>query len=573
MKNLLVLLPTALAVAACCATALPPHPQQPKYATEFVAVDLDPKAPAAFKLAVQACAGLKNRQLGGSVYVRMAPQDQPWLDELGLKPKSAQPAAEFIAACAKEFPACVRYDYKAQQAIVPAILTAAAALNAVPLDTVQFAATGPVACQKPAFDAVAVLQDKNTPHLATQYVFEHFGAQTSGLAMLNPGYDIDAPDQAHPALTRDMGPELVDFVFAQRLFLLFLVNGCREPDPENALLNTIVNAGRWPTPLPVYGYNSSWNVAGGFVYEAQTRCLKSRNMGAIASETGNLGFFATRKKPLDESTRPASNPPEKIAYDKGKTYVAFVVGDGDNVAYLMTARRDWFKQRIADCEKSPADCHPLTWSLSPHVGRLAPDVMQWYYAASRKTGKDYFILPPSGDLYAYPASMGDADQKAFADRTETDARNLGVRGTVHWEWFESWHAAEDVFLPRYAHQGGAIGGVFPVNVPYMLPMFTWWPDSQFFRVLTGADGGKTVLFKPREWRGIDGSDDDFYPKPADMAKQLGGHPKGTVTWVYMTSDGGLTLQNSFVEMAKLLPPHVQLVSADAAIDLALAAAP
>jgi hypothetical protein len=56
-----------------------------------------------------------------------------------------------------------------------------------------------------------------------------------------------------------------------------------------------------------------------------------------------------------------------------------------------------------------------------------------------------------------------------------------------------------------------------------------------------------------------------------MAERLGGVPRGTVTWVYMTSDGGLTLENSYVALSALLPPHVQLVSADAAADLALAA--
>lgn len=555
--------------SACTATAVAPPAPAEKFATTFVAVDVAAADPAALKLAVQACAGLKNRKLGGSVYVRSAAQDQPWLDELKLAPKSAVKAADFVAACAKEFPACVRYRYKDQQALLPAILSAATALGALPLDDTAYA--GAPACAKPAFDAVEALKDRAKPHLATEHVFSLFGDKTTGLAMLNPGYDIDAKDQAKPAIVRDMGPELVDFVFAQKLFVVFLVNGCRPPDPENAVLSAIVNAGKWPTPLAVYGYNNSWNV-GGYLYEAQTRCLDSRNMGAIPTETGNLAFFSTRKPAVVEATRPAGNPAEKVSYDPAKTYVAFVVGDGDNVAYLLAARREWFKLRMADCAKPGGTCPPLTWSLSPHISRLAPDVLQWYYQSARATGKDYFTLPPSGHLYAYPASMGAKDQERFAAATEGDARVLGVHGTVHWEFFESWHAAEDTYLPRYARVGGAVRGVFPVNVPYMVPMFDWWPQTQYFRVLQGGDGGKAVVFRPRSWRGIDASDDQFFATPQTMAKQLGEHPKGTVTWVYMTSDGGLTLQNSFVEMAKLLPPHVQLVSADAATELALAAA-
>ena len=56
-----------------------------------------------------------------------------------------------------------------------------------------------------------------------------------------------------------------------------------------------------------------------------------------------------------------------------------------------------------------------------------------------------------------------------------------------------------------------------------------------------------------------------------MADEIAAYPKGTVTWVYMTSDGGLNLENSFLAVAKILPPHVQLVSTDTAAKLALAA--
>lgn len=37
----------------------------------------------------------------------------------------------------------------------------------------------------------------------------------------------------------------------------------------------------------------------------------------------------------------------------------------------------------------------------------------------------------------------------------------------------------------------------------------------------------------------------------------------------MTSDGGLTLENSFLALGTLLPPHVRLVSTDTAARLAI----
>lgn len=58
-----------------------------------------------------------------------------------------------------------------------------------------------------------------------------------------------------------------------------------------------------------------------------------------------------------------------------------------------------------------------------------------------------------------------------------------------------------------------------------------------------------------------------------MAAEIAAYPKGTIAWVYMTSDGGLTLENSFLALEKLLPPHVQLVNADTAASLAIASQP
>ncbi len=535
-------------------------------ATEFTKVMLDASEAAALQLAVQACAGLYNRRLGGSVYIQMDDNDAAWLDELDLQPSETVNASDFLATCLGEFPSCVRYSYTEQQELLPSILTVAASLEAVPLDTELN-----VVCENPSFDATLEFETRNTPFLATQYVFENYIEQTTGLAMLNPGYDTNADDVSDPPLIRDMPPALIDFVFAKKLFVHFLVNSCQESNPDRQLLQDIVNAGPWQTPIGVFGYNNSWMVMGGYLYEAHTRCLDSRNMGAIPSQTNNLSFFSTRRAPIKSADELEHNPPEEIEYDSSKTYVAFVIGDGDNIRFIMSTRNVWLRQRLADCKQADNSCEPISWSISPHLAYLAPDVLEWYYATTRQTGKDYFILPPSGHLYAYPSSLNVQDQSRFAQATEQDARVLGVAGVVHWDWAGTWEDAEEIFLPKYAKNDGAIKGVFPVNVPYLFPTFPWWPDEDFYKVLKGKDGGQTVVFRPREWRGIDNDDDPFFQSPQKMAEELGNYPKGTVSWVYMTSDGGLSLENSFMEMVKLLPEHVTLVSADTASRLALAA--
>lgn len=532
----------------------------------FTLVEANEPMATPLRLAVQACTGLYNRKLGGSVFVHWNTKDEEWLEALELTPEETLTAEEFLDACLIEFPQCVRYSYANQQILLPNILTIAAQLDAIPLDADQA-----LACEETVFDATFEFADKNTRYLATKYVFENYIEGTTGLAMLNPGYDTNADDVENPELVRDMLPALVDFVFTKKLFVHFLVNGCREDNPERELLHSIVNAGHWPTPVGVYGYNNSWMVMGGYLYEAHTRCLDSRNMGAIPTMTENLSFYATRRKPITEPGVLEQNEPEHIEYDPSKTYVAFIVGDGDNINFIMNTRNVWLRQRLADCEANDNDCMPITWSISPHLTHIAPDVLTWYYASARQTGKDYFTLPPSGHLYAYPTSLNEEDQDRFIGATENDARILDLKGTVHWDWNGTWEEAEEHFLPKYAKQDGAIRGIFPVNVPYLLPTFPWWPKEEEVKVLLGEEGGAVAVFRPHEWRGIDDSG-EFFLSPQRMAEKLASYPAGTVTYVYMTSDGGLSLENSFMELEKILPENIVLVSADTASKLAITAA-
>lgn len=270
-----------------------------------------------------------------------------------------------------------------------------------------------------------------------------------------------------------------------------------------------------------------------------------------------------------DSLKKRTNELEDIDYDPDKTYVAFVVGDGDNVSFMMNARREWILERLEFCQQDENSCAPLTWSISPHLPWLAPDVIEWYYNTAAQTGNDYFLLPPSGHLYAYPSSMEKTVRDQFMASTEADARLLGTSSTVHWDWFTTWQFAIDTVLPNYAKLGD-IEGVFPVNVPFLFPILTNW-NGRRFKILRGPGGdGQVVLFRPRNWRGVDGSE-DWSPTSEAMAKELGDFPRGTVSYVYMTSDGGLTLENAFLAVAKMLPDHVELVSADTAVRLALAA--
>ena len=201
------------------------------YAAEFRIIQIDASASAATQLAVHACAGLNNRKLGGSIFVQTDPDvaqarldgailgDELWLDTLNLQASATLTVADFLNECVAEFGGCLRYSYMNQQEILPAILTAAAALGVPPL-----ADESPLTCPNPVLDATKVFAEKTTQLLSTQHVYENYLDQTSGIAMLNPGYNREDDDKADPDLIEDMPAVLIDFVFSRKLFVTYLVN-------------------------------------------------------------------------------------------------------------------------------------------------------------------------------------------------------------------------------------------------------------------------------------------------------------------------------------------------------------
>ena len=118
---------------------------------------------------------------------------------------------------------------------------------------------------------------------------------------------------------------------------------------------------------------------------------------------------------------------------------------------------------------------------------------------------DWFVLPPSGHLYAYPSEMDyDTAQKNFIQWTENDCKILGCNASVAWEFVFTWYKAIKDYFPRYGmnKQNQTIYGLFARNVPFNVPVWDFWIDNktlelQFYKILEND----VVLFKPREWRG------------------------------------------------------------------------
>ena len=178
------------------------------------------------------------------------------------------------------------------------------------------------------------------------------------------------------------------------------------------------------------------------------------------------------------------------------------------------------------------------------------------------------MLPPCGDLYSYPAEMPDDVLDKYVKNTEYDANLLSTSGTVEWEWFSHWTTALERYFPLY-EQGGIVRGLFTVNVPYNLPAPTIFSPGEYYRKVSDT----VVAFKPREWRGtvfptnVPFSRHNFLTVE-EMAYEVNHLPLGSVTWIYITSDGGGHLDNLY-ELVAQLDEHVSVVDQETLIDMAI----
>ena len=197
-----------------------------------------------------------------------------------------------------------------------------------------------------------------------------------------------------------------------------------------------------------------------------------------------------------------------------------MIGDGDNLAFVKGSRRSWMLERQSKCAADPDACFPLLWSLSPNLIDNAPQMMQWYYNVSYNTTHDYFVLPPSGHLYSYPGMMGADDQARYVTATERDCEIMSTSGSVHWEWFGTWSRAIANFIPQYA-VNSIVQGLFPVNVPYMLPMAEGGWGHDHYKIIDES----VVLFKPKEWRGTSCTPKWNCPTAQGLADEISGYEK------------------------------------------------
>lgn len=253
--------------------------------------------------------------------------------------------------------------------------------------------------------------------------------------------------------------------------------------------------------------------------------------------------------------------------------MAFIIGDGDNIDFIKGARKTWMDDRLTKCAgNGEPTCPPVLWTISPQLLTKAPKMIEWYFDAAQKTGADFFVLPPSGDLYSYPGEMPAEYQANYVNNTEHDCLLMSTSGSVTWEWFYKWNAAIDDYLPRYS-ANKIVKAFYQVNVPFPIPTFpciTDWclPSKNKFTMI----GEDVVLFHQREWRGTSGNTltSKSESTPQQMADEINNYKNGTVSAVYTTSDGGFTADDLY-EMITYLDDHVEIVNFETLTEMAIQA--
>jgi len=539
------------------------------------------------RLAVLACQGLMNRNTDEetAVYSMKESWDQLWLDtalqqdaDWELLPLTS---SEFLAdICARENFAKLLYSKELHHEIIPQLITVAGVLDAVPLDVDSSMDQIPSWMDhEVVFDAGATFSQVSEL-VATQFVFDNYGHLTTGVAMMNPGWK--QPDDLHPLeheLVRDPNVGLADYIIKERIFNFFLYTGCVPLTEEHELMGRMMTDPNmsWKKPVEVFGYNDAVHLFGS-VFEAETNCIAAHNMGQVASSGINNFSFFNRRDSIESpddllgylgallQTR-QDIADGKLVYDPNTTYMTFIVGDGDNIAFMKGGRRGWMTERVLSClETETGRCSfPLAFSMSPHLPYLAPDWLHWYYQQANATG-DVIVLPPSGHLYAYPGMMDDNTQTAFMDSTNQDCEILSARATVHWEWFYSWATTFETYFPKYVGTDPCVTSFFATNVPYNFPTNVLWDDH--YRVLDG----EVFVFKPREWRGTNNEGappftDQNYLTEEEMAAEINSYAPGSVSHLYLTSDGGMNLPTLYT-MVGLLDSHVKVVNHEELTEMA-----
>ena len=229
-----LLLAASIAVAVCGTS--------PQYVVDLT--DITSQS----QLSVQSCAGLMNRNAEDGftgVYTLLDKYDYDWLADIeGVTDPQIVTLDSFLRTCLSTQKAYIKYDFATQQALIPNLITMAGVMGAVPVDAADIDSVIPVAGAAQVFDATVEWAGFEVLE-ATEYVYDRFVNDTTTLAFLNPGFD-NAANPQDPPLTGSPDLGLTDYLVKEKIFTIFLWNGCVEKSDQYDFMYKLTTQNPWP---------------------------------------------------------------------------------------------------------------------------------------------------------------------------------------------------------------------------------------------------------------------------------------------------------------------------------------
>jgi hypothetical protein len=503
------------------------------FAQAIIVVDIQNIHDSEILMPVQTASGLENRDKS-NVFVISSLHDKFWLDTLipDNIPKNIVHPLDFLKTSYQKWGGILyNHDY------LQSIITLAGVFSAIPIDDTlfkQFPNTTIV------YNATFWENNIQATDIAMKYVNSTSSLAIQGSKDIQIGY-------------------LVDWIVNQKLFTIYLKDMCVPFTTDNKLLKEIVSKSNWPIPIRAYGYNFQNPIFGAFPWEAETTCISS--MGQIASSaSSNLAFWSQWNKFKQEEKLKQTNENE-IEYNSNTTYIALVYGDLDNIDYVQNMGQQHMRFRVNKCIKDPTSCFPLTWTLSPNLIHISPEIMRWYYKQASQTGQDWFIMPPSGTLYSYPGLMDNNTQTQYVNDQNKQALIMNTHGSIHWELLLTWKYAFNNYFPRYINTNGTTS-FFLNNVPWMIPILEMEIEDETYKWFDNS----VVVFKPaHNW--CPGMKMSGYPgNSTQMANKINKLKVGSIQYIYIIQN---TDPNDIFEMVKQLESHVKLVGYENLVKLSM----
>ncbi|MCP4180635.1 MAG: hypothetical protein GY756_22970 [bacterium] len=301
----------------------------------------------------------------------------------------------------------ITYDYNANNDSANVATTLAGKLDVLPLDTSTSLTT-----QKDIANELSLFSDKylengdcsslNYENLLDNYFLDKDKSGTYPVTPknsiyafeLNP-YELNANIDTNNPYRKFVGSR--DFVVKTSGFCFFGEEARQKIMDSGLVINDPDNF----NPQTIYG----WSVrSDGGTEEAGVSNTSSNNFNYVAADGAhNLSFWSLYNKniTIKEANTETSTT---MAYDPTKTYVCFIVSDGDNLGWIMNMGNSskWWGS-------SSRGLVPIGWTMPPSLINFAPNIWNWYIEgdnqdyvdglngrAAIQTKNDEFIVGPSG---------------------------------------------------------------------------------------------------------------------------------------------------------------------------------